>query len=172
MSTRTVNAPVGPTGQYAARQQVPQVVPLSVFFLRMQGKDVDSEPEGEPSERKKKKKRKVSYPKQDAMRPGDQGQTVGGDDKTAAAAGARGGESTAEGMGGPVMGPTAMGTGAPSKVGASHASTGATGTGNVAAYPVPIGGMLRRVMPSVAGKKKRKRTREERRQMIAHLVTV
>jgi hypothetical protein len=51
----------------------------------------------------------------------------------------------------------------PVKQGATHASTGGTGTGNIATAPVPIGTTLRRVSPHLGGKrkKKKKKRREE-----------
>jgi len=169
MSTRTVGAPVGMTGQNGGRQQNSQIVPLSIFFLRMQGKEPES-PHKDKSKKDKdkdKRKRKRRHADADAgvgAAAGDQSATVGGGHDQADGAAAKSpGEPAAEAM-------TAA-SGGPSKMGATHATSGAMGSGNVAAYPVPIGVPLRREAPWV-GRKKKRRTKEQKRELIGRLLSV
>jgi hypothetical protein len=178
LSTRAVGTPQGTTGQYS-RQAVANVVPLSVFFLNMQGKGDDTDDENgfygkKKSGRGKKKKRGGK-----AMRD------KGADSEKIAGGGAdqadqAGGRSTAAkwatmSTGTPLIAPGgstrhASWPGGASKLGATHATTGATSSGNVAQYPVPLGAPLRRTSPvGGAKKKKKKKTKRDRGRWIERL---
>jgi hypothetical protein len=165
MSTRTVGAPVGMTSRNGSRQPGSQIVPLSIFFLRMQGMEPESPHKVRSKKDKDKGKNKRKHSRSGAeMAASDQTATVGGGHDQAAAAGEKqSGEPAAEAM-------TAA-SGGPSKMGATRATSGAMGSGNVAAYPVPIGVPLRREAPWM-GKKKRRRTKEQKRELIGRLLSV
>ena len=164
MSTRAVGAPLGMTGQ-GTGQQV-KVVPLSVFFLNMQA-DGEGDPENGFQGRKKKSKKKPKT-KNNALNTKDSGgiePTVGGDAEQAAKAGqSTASESATMSTGTPLLAPT--------KTGATRASSGSMGSGNVAQYHIPIGGMLRRTSPvgAVTTKKKKKKSKRERGRWIERLV--
>lgn len=141
LSTRAFGTPVGTAGPYS-RQPATAVVPLSVFFLRMQGEDGGEGESGLYGLRKRDKKR--AEPKAKRQTPAEK-------DK----------EPAEEATFGGTLGPT--------KVGLTRLMGDAMGSGNVAQYPVPLGQPLRRVAP-VGGAKKRRRTEDERRAWAARLV--
>lgn len=162
MGTRSVGSPIGTSAQYA-KQPGLNVVPLSVFFLQMQGEDGEDD-SGLYGRRKRRKKR----------RSGDEGErdgkvatdrVVGGDEGKArqSSASAPSSESATMSTGTPLTG----------GVRATHVTIGATSSGNVAGYPVPLGGMLRRTSPIGEPRRKRKKraTEQDRGRWIERLLT-
>lgn len=195
LSTRTVGSPLGTKGQFSPTQHPDRFVPLSLFFLNMQGQ-ADSEPEDTGLYGFKKPSKKPSKVRRSTTRQtspknskggaktsgGADGRTQGGDSKQASSAMGDEdgkGQSTASSQESVTM---ATGTplSGPSKRGATRAQTGAMGSGNVAQYPVPIGEPLRRTAPTGSSKKKkkkkkrgrRKKTEEARSQWIERLGTL
>jgi len=170
LSTRAVGAPMGTTGQYS-RQATAKVVPLSVFFLRMQG-DEDGDEDNGLYGRKKRDAAKKSKKKGKATRGERAGgdKTVGGGADAAQAADGDG-QSTASEAATMSTG-TPLIAGGPTKTGATRSTTGAMGSGNVAQYPTPIGGVLRRTSPTGApgSRKKKKKTKKDRSRWMQRLM--
>lgn len=163
MSTRAVGAPIGTSGAFAPSQRVMRVVPLSAFFLDAEDDEVDDDalvgfrdkkkPSGEKRPERVNKDR--GKDKNNSKGPDTTGGSAGGDAAAADAAVAGKRQSTAGGAerqesvtmstGTALLAPggstrSASFPGGPSKLGATHGSTGGvTGSGNVAQYPVPIG---------------------------------
>lgn len=179
LSTRAVGSPLGTKGQFSPTQHPDRFVPLSVFFLNMQGQaDGEAEdtglygfkkPSKKPSKVRAKQTRQTS-PKNSKggakSSGGADGRTQGGDSKQASSAMGDDdkdkGQSTASSQESVTM---ATGTplSGPSKRGATRAQSGAMGSGNVAQYPVPIGAPLRRTAPIGSRKKKKKKKRSRRK---------
>lgn len=163
LSTRSVGAPMGTTGQYA-RQPTARVVPLSVFFLNMQGQGEDGEDEGLYGKKKRGAGTKKKAAKATRDKSGGTERTVGGGAAQAAQAGGETGQSSAsEAM------TTAGAALTPIKTGATRASSGSMGVGNIARYHVPIGAPLRRTGP-LRGKKKKK-TKKDRSRWVQRMLT-
>lgn len=170
LSTRAVSTPVGTAGQFAANRPPERFVPLSAFFLAMQG-DGEKDEDGLYGYRKRRKRKGRQEPPDKSKRPQKAGgrqdavpdnvQGGGADqvDKGQSTAGTS--EAVTMSPGGVTRGPSRPG--APSKLGVTHAMIGATGTGNVAQYPVPIGPPLLRVVPMIAGGKKKRRKKRRRK---------
>lgn len=173
LSTRGVNTPIGTAGQFSPGKTPNDVVPLSVFFLNDKaGEGQAAKDDGITGLLKKnggkgsrkssgadaKKQNKKQTKKNRKVDKNSDGQVSGGDD--ASVQSANGGaqasapgtpqESITMATGTPLIGP-----GGPVKHGATHASIGATGTGNIATAPVPIGEPLRRTKRK--GKRKKKK---------------
>jgi len=171
LSTRAAGAPMGTQAQHGGQQGL-AIVPLSVFFLNMQGgEDGDDNGLYGRLKKKTKKNRKSGAQHVDAaagQKPAEKAQGGGADQANQAHGVGRGERQTtaAESIGTPLIAP-----GGPSKTGATHATMGATGSGNVAQYPIPVGVALRRVSP-VGGRRRRRRRRskEERAQWIGRLL--
>lgn len=171
LSTRTVGSPIATAGQFSPGKKPLEVVPLSVFFLdRESGEDEASKEDGITGLKKKGKgsnggKKDASSAKKTnakqtknnrKVKDDGGGNTSGGDAKSADAAAGNtqpsssttaSQESVTMGTGTPLVAP-----GGPVKFGATRASSGSMGSGNVATAPVPIGKPIRRRR----GKRKKK----------------
>lgn len=184
MSTRAVGGPMGTHGQNAGGQPGIVAVPLSVFFLNMQGDGDEDNGSGLYGRRKKAKSKKdAKSVKKDVKNApvAASGQTSaekprgGGAEQAHAAGQSSASESVTMATGTPLVAPggstrAASWPGGPSKLGATRATTGATSSGNVAQYPKPFGAMLRRESPVGEPKRRRRRTKEERAHWIERLL--
>jgi hypothetical protein len=160
MGTRSVGSPIGTSAQYA-RQPGLNVVPLSVFFLNMQGEDGDDDSGLYGRRKRRKKRRQGNDGERDGKVAADR-VVGGGADKERQSSASGPSESVTMATGTPLTG----------GVRATHATIGATGSGNVAGYPVPLGGMLRRTSPiGTARRKRKKRTEQDRGRWIERLLT-
>lgn len=190
LSTRAVGSPKGTMGRFAPSRKPMAVVPLSVFFLDAEREKQSAEQgddmlyglrrgrAAEPGKgQRKKKKQPVSRARtRNGRDKKTGGELSGGGSKTVDQAVSGGeGQSTASqtpqesvtmATGTPLVAPggstrPASWPGGASKLGATRGTTGATSSGNVAQYPVPIGGTLRRVSPAGKAKKVRKRKKKK-----------
>jgi len=158
MSTRTVGGAMGMPGQFGTRTGA-QIVPLSVFFLRMQGKEVETE---DPKKKRKGKRGKRSVNAASPKAVQDQDQTVGGGhDEVLKAVGGKASDAEES-----VAGSHRFGT--------TRAMSGSMGSGNIAYHVEPLGVPLRRTAPWMGGKKKKRRanTEMQKQELIGRLLTM
>lgn len=158
LSTRAVGAPIGTAGSFSPAQRIMRVVPLSAFFLDADEEDADDPDALTGFRRKKKTSSDAKRPERvnkdrdkdkNGKGPDSSGGMTGGNAASADAAnagkrqstaGAEKQESATMATGTPLIAPggstrSASFPGGASKLGATHASTGATSSGNVAQYP-------------------------------------